>query len=67
MPTYSIDTILAHLNALDLEEAYIVSAKTKKQIKIRLAYAIEGSGKGKLKGLVVLVPDRDAKSPSPVR
>jgi hypothetical protein len=55
---YSVDHILACLDQLDLEPVFIVSARDKKQIRARVAYAVSGKIKGKMKGLVILVPDR---------
>jgi hypothetical protein len=58
MATYTVDQIMACLDDLDLEPVLITSRESKKTIQARVAYAVEGNGNGKLKGLVVLVPDK---------
>ena len=64
MATYTVDQIMACLDQLDLEPVFITSKESKRTVQARVAYAIEGNGKGKLKGLVVLVPDVEQPNPS---
>jgi hypothetical protein len=61
-PTYTIDQVMACLDALDLEDVYITSVKTKASIRARVAYATNCRAGQKMKGLVVLVPDTTTKN-----